>query len=98
MRTSATGETRSVLVEVFLGEIAPEMIAVELYAEAEAEGASPFRAAMEAQPRQPNAAGPRLYVANVPVSRPESSYTPRIILRHPEMRLPLEVPLILWQR
>lgn len=98
MRTSMAGEARKVSVEVLLGELTPEMVEVELYAEAEVEGGPPFRAVMEPQAVQPTAAGALLYAVTVPVGRPESSFTPRIMPRHPALHRPLEIPLILWRR
>lgn len=98
MRTRTAGDTRFVQVEVHLGGISPEMIAVELYADAETQGAPPFRVAMVAQAETPQPGGPRIYTASAPASRPESSYTPRLMPRNPELHLPLEMPLILWQK
>lgn len=41
---------------------------------------------------------PFTYTAPVPAIRPATDYTPRIVPHHPGVAVPLEEPLILWQR
>ncbi|GAB4092563.1 glycosyltransferase family protein [Flaviaesturariibacter terrae] len=92
----ATADDYSVSIEVYLNSISTADIRVELYAEP-LEGSGPFRRAMEL--RGPaSGAGPALYAGTVPATRPASDYTARIIPVHSALSLPLECPLILWQR
>ncbi len=76
--------------EVYLGEIAPDAIAVELYAEPD------FRAPMN---RVKPLAGPGyVYAGEAPSERPASDYTPRVVPCKVGASVPLEAPQILWQR
>ena len=84
-------------VPVYLGEISPDWVKVELYADGDLE-----REAV----RQPMARGDPvsgaingyIYRASVPASRPEWHFTPRVTAYHPEACTPIESALVLWQR
>lgn len=39
-----------------------------------------------------------MYSATVPASRPSEHFTPHIIPSHPEVRTPMEAPVIVWPR
>ena len=82
-------------VTIFLNGISPGDIAVELYAEGEKDGL-PFRQIMEAV-NDPGNEGKQTYTINLPDKRPSSDHTPRIIPVHPDIYIPLELGLILWQ-
>jgi starch phosphorylase len=84
-------------VEVHLGGLDPDAVRVELFAEP-ADGSEPPRYAMTHGLALEGSPGGYEYVANVPASRAVGDYTPRLVPHHPEMRTPLEVPYILWQR
>ena len=86
----AAGWLFSVTVE--LGEIAPEDVAVQLYAEP-CEGGPASR--VELCCTAPNATA--LYAGSVPDDRPARDYTVRIVPRHPGAAVPAELSLILWQ-
>lgn len=83
-------------VTVNLGGVAPDSVLVEMYADVPGEPA--FRQPME----RDNAAADRessyVYTAHVPGMRPASDYTPRIIPVFPDVAVPLELNLVLWQR
>jgi len=82
--------------EVFLGELSPEYIHVELYAEPLSHDSEPDRIPMD---RGEMLAGPGtgyLYHTIVTTSRPAGDYTPRVIPCHPEAAVPLEANFILW--
>jgi starch phosphorylase len=84
-------------VEVDLGPIAAAMVRVELYADAV--GAAPACCEiMQPEDATPEAAGHHVYRGSVPASRPSWHFTPRIVPHHPEARIPIEAPLILWPR
>ncbi len=86
----------SFTVQVYLGEIDPRWVQVELYAEPEQEGEAPLRQAMERTTEIPGALHGYLYQAQVPATRPSRHYTPRIRPHHPEVKAPIETGLILW--
>ncbi len=84
-------------VQVYLDDIRPEAIQVELYADATMETGS------LSQPlkRGESLSGARnayLYQGSVSANRPTTDYTPRIIPAHPEASIPLEANYILWYR
>ena len=83
-------------VQVYLDDLDPEAIQVELYAEAEngreAAGQKMARGA------QLVAARGFSYSARVSASRPTTDYTPRVVPFHPAAQVPLEQPAIRWQR
>ena len=84
-------------VPVHLGNLNPEGIRVELYAEPQG-SAEPERHSMacgDALPGEPQA---RLYRARIPAHRPAADYTPRIVPAFDGLAVPLEAPQILWYR
>jgi glycogen phosphorylase len=82
-------------VQVFLDELDPDAVSLELYAEAK-DG--------EAVRREPAIRGEHLvgsasgftYTARVPATRPAADYTPRLVSQHAGAFVPLEAPFILW--
>ena len=86
-------------VTVFLGELEPDSVAVELYADA-LEGALTVRQAMERVRPVHGAAGEVGYVygAAVAADRPASDFTPRLLPHINGAAVPLEESHILWQR
>ena len=83
-------------VQLTLGDLDPNAVRVELYADGTA-GAAPARQEMVARPL---AGTPGRYVYSVAVSasRPPSDYTARAIPHREGVAIPLEVDPILWQR
>jgi starch phosphorylase len=87
----------TVTVPVHLGAIAPEAVHVELYADAE--GAEPpFVRQMAPVEAFTHAPGTAIYGVSVDTARPPAHFTPRVVPWHPEARIPMELPLIAWQR
>jgi starch phosphorylase len=84
-------------VQVYLDDLPPEAVQVELYADPMADE-SPVQQVMS--PRHPliGALHGYLYSACVPASRPVHHYTPRIVPHHAASAVPLEAAQILWQR
>jgi starch phosphorylase len=82
---------------VYLGEIPPEAVRVELYADA-LNGEGPLCCEMQRAHQLVGAMNGYLYTVQVPAMRPAADYTPRIIPHHPDAVVPLEAPHILWQR
>src|SRR5262249_32595787 len=82
---------------VYLGEIAPEAVRVELYADP-VDGDGCMRYEMRRDHHLIGALHGYVYTAQVPASRPVADYTARIIPHHPDASVPLEAAQILWQR
>lgn len=78
--------------DIYLGDLAPGMIKVELFADGH-EGGAPFRQEMILTAHNGNLYS---FSTTVATGRPAADYTPRIIPRHPSLAIPLECPLILW--
>lgn len=93
---AAEGDGWAFQVPVYLGEIDADDIRVELYADpagaADAEIVALARGAPVA-----GAMNGYTYAARVTTTRPPGEYTVRILPRHPEARVPAELPLIFWQ-
>jgi starch phosphorylase len=98
---SAAVETKdgrhAVTAEVYLGDVGPDMVRVELYADGRM-GADPVRQEMSAAGNQPNGEGARSFRAEVPSDRPAADYTARIMPRCDGLAVPLEADWILWQK
>jgi starch phosphorylase len=93
----AAGVQLTVTVPVHLGAIPPDAVQVELYADGE--GAEPpLVVRMEAVDIVHAAPRTAIYGATVTTSRPAAHFTPRVVPYHPEAQLPMELPLIAWQR
>jgi starch phosphorylase len=82
-------------VELFLNDLDPEAVRVELYAE----GADDSAGQEMERDRTPsgNALG-KIYRASVVATRPATDYTARVIPHFAGAGVPLEVNSILWQR
>ncbi|MEO6830101.1 MAG: alpha-glucan family phosphorylase, partial [Acidobacteriaceae bacterium] len=84
-------------VQVYLGELDPDAVRVELYAEGVAGGASIRQHMERSQPLAGSASG-YAYSATVPAKRPANDYTPRVVPWMEGASIPLEASQILWQR
>ncbi len=82
--------------DVYLNELRPEAIRVELYAEA----SGSHKLVREPMVRGKSLIGQNAwcYSATVGADRPADDFTPRVIPSHPEAFVPLEAPQILWYR
>jgi glycogen phosphorylase len=84
-------------VPVYLGEIAPDEVVVQLYAEPCGDEA-PFLGEFRRGEAITGAANGHIYTGSAPATRPAEDYTVRIIPAHPGARIPNELPLVLWQK
>jgi starch phosphorylase len=84
-------------VQVFLDELDPEAVRVELCADGH-NGIDAVRQLMTRGQPLAGSAGGYLYAARVPATRPAGDYTARIIPFNAGALVPLEAPQILWQR
>jgi glycogen phosphorylase len=80
-------------LEVIFGGVDPQAVQVELYADGPGDYA---RQPMTRGGALPDREGGYLFTAQVPVTRPASDFTPRLIPYFPGAAVPLEIPLILW--
>jgi starch phosphorylase len=84
-------------VKVLPGNLNPDQLTVELYADSVQAG-KPAIEAMTAPEPSPDSPGVLTYSAHVSATRPASDYTARIIPHHPNASVPLEAEQIIWQR
>ena len=84
-------------VQVYLDDVSPDAVSVELYADP-FDGGEPVRQSMERGAPLAGTGNGFLYSASVPGDRPASAYTPRIIPQHLAAATPLEAHHILWYR
>ncbi len=89
------GDQHLFQVQVFLYDLDPNAVKVELYAEGENEEA-PITYAMSRGEHPVNAASGYSFTAVVSGTRPAADYTPRIVSQHAAALVPLEAPFILW--
>lgn len=88
--------TREIVVEVELTGLDPKEVLVELFAENR--GSAPFRQPMTVTGRASHANTAYMFKGEVPAVRPESDYTARVVPNHPEVRIPLEIDCITWEK
>jgi glycogen phosphorylase len=81
--------------QVFLDDLNPESVNVELYAEGQ-NGNAPVRYPMSRGERLVGSTNGFLYTASIPATRAAADYTPRVIPRHSGTFVPMETPFILW--
>ena len=84
-------------VPVYLGEMAPDDIRVELYAEPRDDDIPLILELSRGDPIA-GAVNGYLYAGRVPSTRPPGDFTVRIVPHHPGVRIPTELPLIFWQK
>jgi starch phosphorylase len=97
VRVDTSAEHHVFEVDLFLNDLDPNAVRVELYAEG-INGGDPVREAMRCVRPAPDAGHARVYQATVPPTRPASDYTARVVPQHPGVAVPLESTRILWQR
>jgi len=86
-----------VFVPVYLGEVPASSVRVELFADAK--GERPSEVIFLHQERTiAGSSNGYIYAGAVETSRPGNDYTVRAVPYHPHAILPLELPLITWQR
>ncbi len=89
------GEQYVFNVQVYLDELDPKAVKVELYAEG-LNGGVPIRQLMNRGERLVDSANAFIYTIRVPATRPAADYTPRLIPHHSGASVPLEASFILW--
>ena len=89
------GERYVFHVQVFLDDIDPDAVRVELYAEPE-KNEYPVTLAMNRGELLAGATRGFTYSAVIATNRPAADYTPRLVPQHVGAFVPLEAPFILW--
>ena len=90
------GEQYLFHVQVFLDDVDPAAVRVELYADAQKKDDAPVTLAMNRGEVLVGATNAFSYSASVPTSRPLADYTPRLVAQQVGAFVPLEAPFILW--
>ena len=97
MKVETNAERHIFEIPVYLGDLDPGAVRVELYADG-VDGEGPVRQEMGRVRQLEGAAGGYAYGAPVPAIRPASDYTVRVIPQRAGVAVPLEDARILWQR
>jgi starch phosphorylase len=84
-------------VQVYLDELDPDALEVELYAESP-NGGPPVRQKMTRGEQLVGATRGWTYVAKLPVQLPAEHFTARLIPRQSGAAIPLEAAQIKWER
>jgi starch phosphorylase len=91
-----TDDGLEVDVQVFLDDLPPDDVGVQLYADGDTPSAPPERHPLQRGPALSGAVNGFRYQARIPTSRPASDYTVRAIPFHPLAEVPLEEDCIHW--
>jgi len=97
VKVETRGEQHVFEVQMYLDDLDPEAVRVELYANG-VNGIAPERVEMKRVRQLVGATNGYAYRAGVPAARPATDYTARLIPRHDGVAVPLEAAQILWQR
>ena len=95
--TISTESSWRISIPIVLGEITPDTIRVELFAD-EKEGEAAEVVILHQEHAIPGAVNGYIYAGEVPARRPMEDYTVRIVPFHAQAMIPAELPLISWQR
>ena len=97
VKVETRGEQHVFDVQVYLGDLDPKAVRVELYADG-VMGSAPVRQEMTRVRQLAGASGSYVYNAAVSAARPSADYTARVIPHCAGVAIPLEDARILWQR
>jgi starch phosphorylase len=97
VKVETDGEQHVFEVQVYLDDLAPEAVRVELYADG-VNGDRPHRQEMSSVRPLAGSVGGHVYRASVPAIRPPTDYTARLIPYRDGVAVPLEDAHILWQQ
>ena len=91
------GEQYVFEVQVYINDLNPDAVRVELYADA-INSSIPIRQEMKCISQPADRASCYVYSAQVSATRPATDYTVRMIPHYNSIAVPLEATQILWQR
>ena len=97
VKVEIRGEQHLFEVQVFLNDLDPEAVRVELCADGVV-GSASVRQEMKSVRQPAGASGGYVYSVAVSAARPPADYTVRVIPQHDGVAVPLENARILWQR
>jgi starch phosphorylase len=97
VKQETNGKQRTYEVQVYLDDIDPKAVRVELYAN-RVNGGSSVRQEMKRVRQLVGAPGGYVYSATVSAARQSLDYTARVMPHHDGVAIPLEDARILWQR
>jgi len=97
VKVDTDGEQHVFEAQVYLDELDPELVRVELHANG-TDGALPERVEMKRVRQLVGATNGFAYRAEVPSARPATDYTARLLPNRDGVAIPLEHARILWQR
>jgi starch phosphorylase len=95
-KVNQTDSTVHVVVPVYLGEVSPASVRVELFADAATNMASEVLMLHQEQAIAGSTNG-YIYAGAITSSRALEDFTVRVVPYHPNALLPAELPLIAWQ-
>ena len=97
LKHETRGERHVIEVQVYLDDLDPAVVRVELYADG-IDGDAPERVAMQRVRELIGANNGYAYRVEVPATRPVTDYTARVIPHRDAAAVPLEAANILWQQ
>jgi glycogen phosphorylase len=97
LRVETNADQHVFEVEIFLNDLDPNAVRVELYADG-VNGGDPVREEMKCARPLPDASSRCVYHATVPTTRPAGDYAARVMPQRSGVAVPLESARILWQR
>ncbi len=95
--TAEAGNSWRLSVPVFMGEVSPVAVRVELFADA-TEDAPAEVVVLHQEQAIPGSMNGYIYAGEVSSSRAPQDFTARVVPYHPGVHVPAELPLIAWQR
>ena len=96
LEVGSTGDRHRFTLQVYLDELDPDVVQVQLYAEPR-DNQPAIVHPMKRDKALAGAINGFLYSGEVPASRPVEHYTARIVPFHPAAAVPLEANQILWR-
>jgi starch phosphorylase len=96
VKVETKGKQHVYEVQVYLNDLDPESVCVELYADG-MNGSAPVKQEMKRCQKLVGAENGYVYIARVPATRPATDYTARVRPHRSGVAVPLEAAQILWQ-
>jgi starch phosphorylase len=97
IKVETNGQQHIFEVEIYLNDIDPNAVRVEIYADG-INGGNPVRQEMKRGRQIVDAVRGYIYSVTISATRPATDYTARVISNYDNVAVPLEAAQILWQR
>jgi len=98
LRVAPTDDGWNFEIQVYLGDVRADDVAVQLFAEPAADGEPPAVVPMRMTRKVPGAINGFLCHAHVVTTRPAEHFTPRVVPHHPDALVPLESSRMRWHQ